>query len=130
MLNNYCITIGFMLKEPSLVEDEITKEKVCTFTLVTQDHGKTKEVPCMATGKSCDTIMVYGQKGSFWAVGGIFYELETVSKKTTKKKTTLKCLEFELLRKPEIPGFGVEEFFGKYSPKAIIKRAKENRKCG
>ena len=61
---------------------------------------------------------------------GIFYELETVSKKTTKKKTTLKCLEFELLRKPEIPGIGVEEFVGKYSPKAIIKRAKENRKCG
>ena len=124
MLNNYTITIGFMLKEPELEENE-SKEKVCIFSLVTQDHGKTKEVPCMATGKTCDTLLVYGQKGSFWAVGGIFYEF--VADNSKKKKTTLKCLEIELLKKPEVPGIGIEEFVGKYAPKEIIKRARERR---
>ncbi len=125
MLNNYCITCGFMLKEPSLVENE-QKEKVITFTLVTQDHGKTKEIPCMATGKMVDTLLVYGQKGTFWAVGGIFGEI--TSKLSPQRKTTLKCLEIELLKKPEIPGIGIEEFVGKYSPKEIVKRARERRK--
>lgn len=124
MLNNYTITIGFMLKEPLLEENE-NKEKVCIFTLVTQDHGKTKEVPCMATGKSCDVLMIYGQKGSFWAVGGILFEIST--SKSSHKKTTLKCLELELLKKPEVPGIGIEEFIGKYAPKEIIKRAKERK---
>lgn len=124
MLNNYTITIGFMLKEPELEENE-DKEKVCIFSLVTQDHGKTKEVPCMATGKQCDTLMIYGQKGSFWAVGGVLFEFSTNS--STKKKTTLKCLELELLKKVEVPGIGIEEFVGKYQPKEIIKRAKERR---
>lgn len=124
MLNNYTITIGFMLKEPLLEENE-NKEKVCIFILVTQDHGKTKEVPCMATGKSCDVLMIYGQKGSFWAVGGVLFELST--SKSSNKKTTLKCLELELLKKPEVPGIGIEEFIGKYAPKEIIKRAKERK---
>ena len=124
MLNNYTITIGFMQKEPILEENE-QKEKVCIFTLVTQDQGKTKEVPCMATGKMCDTLMIYGQKGSFWAVGGVLYEF--VANSSTKKKTTLKCLEMELLKKPEVPGISIEEFVGKYAPKEIIKRAKERR---
>jgi len=113
-----------MVKEPSLEEND-QKEKVCVFTLVTQDHGKTKQVPCMATGKMCDTLMIYGQKGSFWAVGGVFYEF--VADNSTKRKTTLKCLELELLKKPEIPGISIEEFVGKYAPKEIIKRAKERR---
>lgn len=124
MLNNYTITIGFMLKEPTIEENE-NNEKVCIFSLVTQDHNKTKEVPCMATGRNCDTLMVYGQKGSFWAVGGILYEI--MKRNSTEKKTTLKCLEIELLRKPEVPGISIEEFVGKYSPKEIIKRAKERR---
>ncbi len=122
MLNNYTMTVGFMNKEPELVEND-DGEKVCIFSLVTSDNGKTKEVPCMATGKARDTLMIYGQKGSFWAIGGIFFEFMASNPK--KKKTTLKCLEFELLKKPEIPGIGVEEFVGKYAPKEIIKRAKE-----
>lgn len=124
MLNNYTIAIGFMLKEPALEENQ-GKEKVCIFTLVTQDHGKSKEVPCMATGKSCDVLMIYGQKGSFWAVAGVLFEFTT--NKSLRKKTTLKCLEIELLKKPEVPGIGIAEFVGKYAPKEIIKRAKERR---
>ena len=124
MINNYTITIGFMQKEPELTENE-DGEKVCIFSLVTVDHGKTKEVPCMATGKTCDTFMIYGQKGSFWAIGGIFHEF--MADNPRKKKTTLKCLEYELLKKPEVPGMSIEEFVGKYAPKEIIKRAKERR---
>jgi len=122
MLNNYCITVGFMLKEPVL-ETNQDGENVCIFTLVTNDNGKTKEVPCMATGRISDTLMVYGQKSSFWSIGGVLFEF--TKKNSDKKITTLKCVEVELLKKPEVPGIGVKEFVGKYAPKEIIKRAKE-----
>ena len=124
MLNNYTVTIGFMSKEPVIEEDK-RQGRVCIFKLVTTDHGKTKEVPCMATGKICDTLLVYGQKGSFWAIGGIFSEYDR--QKSARKNVALKCLEIELLKKPEVPGISVKEFVGKYAPKEIIKKAKENR---
>jgi len=122
MLNNYTITIGFMLKEPKLVENE-KKEQVCIFSLITQDNGKSKEVPCLATGKAVSVLSIYGQKGSFWAVGGVLFEFMPNS--STKRKTTLKCLEIELLKKPSVPGIGLQEFIGKYAPKQILKRAKQ-----
>ena len=125
MLNNYTMAVGFMLHEPKLVENE-KKEQCCTFSLITQDNGKSKEIPCLATGKACSVLMIYGQKGSFWSVGGVLFEL--VSNSSTKKKTTLKCLEIELLKKLEVPGIGVQEFVGKYQPKQIIKRARQIKK--
>ncbi len=122
MLNNYTMAVGFMLSEPKLLENE-KKEHSCTFSLVTSDNGKTKEIPCLATGKACLVLMIYGQKGSFWSVGGVLFEL--VGNSSAKKKTVLKCLEIELLKRLEVPGIGLEEFVGKYQPKQIIKRAKQ-----
>lgn len=124
MLNNYTITVGFMLNEPKLEENE-KGEHASLFTLVTQDNGKTKQISCLAVGKTSDVLMIYGQKGSFWAVGGVFYDF--MGKSSKKKITCLKCLEIELLKKPEVPGIGIEEFVGKYAPKEIIKRAKERK---
>ena len=124
MLNNYTIVIGFMLYEPKLEENE-KGDKATLFTLVTSDEGKSKHISCLATGKTADTLMIYGQKGSFWAVGGVFYDF--MGKDSKKKITCLKCLEMELLKKPQVPGIGIKEFVGKYAPKEIIKRARERK---
>lgn len=128
MLNNYSIAIGFMLDSPKLIDKE---NNICRFTLVVNDHKSTKEVPCVATNKACSVFMTYGQKGTFWAIGGIFCQVSTTAKSGKKKLTTyLKVLESELLERPVIPGISINDFVGKYAPKEIVKRAKKYREKG
>lgn len=122
-LNNYCIIIGFIQKEPILQQDEGTNNKVCVFNIVVKDNNKVRFVECMATGRKCDIMMIHGIKGTFWAISGILYNHK--SEKMKKSRLILKCLELELLHRPEVPGIGVEEFVADYAPEQIIKRAKE-----
>lgn len=125
-LNNYTIVLGFIRKEPTLVEDEGTHDKVCTFEFVYKDNNKTRFLTCLATGRICDLMMVNGVAGSFWSIGGILYNHQT--DKMKKSKLILKCLEVELQHRPEVPGIGVEEFVADYAPEQILKRAKERKR--
>lgn len=125
MFNNYTIILGFIRKEPTLEEDTGTHDKVCTFEIVVKDNFKTRFLTCMATGKLCDLMMVNGLAGTFWAIGGILYNHQT--SKMKRSKMVLRCLEIELLHRPEIPGIGVEEFVADYAPESIIKRAKARK---
>lgn len=125
MLNNYSIAIGFMLDSPKLIDEE---KNTCRFTLVVTDNKSTKEIPCVATNKTCSVFMTYGQKGTFWAVGGVFFQINKVGKKGRNTSATyLKVLESELLERPSIPGIGIKEFVGKYSMNQIVKRAKRDK---
>lgn len=123
MLNNYAIIVGFVEKEPTLEEDMVTHDKVCTFNIVTKDLRSIKSVTCLATGRLCDQLMIHALRGTFWCVGGVIFNHKT--EKMKKPALTLKCIEIELLHTPKIPGIGVKEFVEKYSPENIIKRAKE-----
>ena len=126
MLNNYTLLVGFIKRTPKLVEDENYKGKCCLFTICTKDHKSVKEVLCFATGMLVEQLMVYGKQGSFWAVGGILGLHR--GKNNKKVEMSLKCVEIELLKRPVIPSETVEEFVGDYSPKEIVKRARERKK--
>ncbi len=126
MLSSYTVCVGFVASEPRRKDD--SRGSVCVFELCVTDASGTRSVPCMATGLMCERMMAYGQRGTFWAVGGQFRDHPT--KRGNLVVPCVKVMELEMLERPRIPGIGIEEFVEGYRPKEIIKRAKRILKEG